>query len=208
MMGRPSENRRQRRRPRSVIRPAAEGLEPRQLLTIFTVTTAADTGTGSLRDAIARSNNLPGADTINFAITPDGQTSILLESPLPKVVDRLTIDGTTQGGYDAAAPTPMIELDGTGAGANAGGLYFDTKAAGSTIKGLDVTAFGGNGIELHGDGYTILGNYIGVDLTGGIAKGNGAHRPRPAGQQPEHGRRLDRGRAERDLGQRLARHRL
>ncbi len=43
-----------------------EPLEPRRLLSTFVVTTTADSGTGSLRTAVASANSNSGADTITF----------------------------------------------------------------------------------------------------------------------------------------------
>ena len=49
-------------------RPRAEGLEGRVLLSVFTVTTTADDGAGSLRQAILSANTAPGADEVRFNI--------------------------------------------------------------------------------------------------------------------------------------------
>lgn len=48
---------------------------------IFTVTTTADGGPGSLRDAIMAANGTPGPDLIDFAIMPPGPQTIV---PLPR----------------------------------------------------------------------------------------------------------------------------
>lgn len=63
-------------------------VSPAQAAT-FTVTNASDSGTGSLRQAIADANAAPGADTISFSI---GGT-ITLTSGALVVTDDLTIDG-------------------------------------------------------------------------------------------------------------------
>ena len=80
----------------------------------------------------------------------------------------MTIDGTTQPGFVAA---PLIELNGTSAGATANGL---TIAGGnSTVRGLAIDRFGGDGIELETQGDRLrLGNYIGTDTTGTVARTN------------------------------------
>lgn len=49
------------------VRPSVERLEDRSVPATFTVTTNADAGLGSLRDAIAQANALPGQDRIEFA---------------------------------------------------------------------------------------------------------------------------------------------
>src|SRR4051794_31159673 len=58
----------------------------------FTVTTLADSGTGSLRQAIEDANTTTGADTITFSVSG----TIVLASTLPAINDDLTIDGTGQ----------------------------------------------------------------------------------------------------------------
>ncbi len=90
-----------------------EWMESRQLLSTFLVTNTADSGAGSLRQAITMSN-LPhsGADNIDFDIPasmsptldapvpgfdPATQTwKISLASPLPTLNHQVTIDGYTQ----------------------------------------------------------------------------------------------------------------
>jgi titin len=80
----------------------------------------------------------------------------------------VTIDGTTQPGFSG---TPLIELDGAGAGSTANGL---TVSAGhSTVEGLVINRFSGDGILLQGQGSDlVVGNYIGTDVTGSLALGN------------------------------------
>ncbi|MBI5722088.1 MAG: choice-of-anchor D domain-containing protein [Burkholderiales bacterium] len=58
----------------------------------FTVTTTADSGAGSLRDAITQANATPGADTIVFDAVI-GSGTIVLGSTLPFITEALTIDG-------------------------------------------------------------------------------------------------------------------
>src|SRR5438874_6396631 len=62
----------------------------------FTVTNTADTGVGSLRQAIIDANNNAGADTIAFLIPGVGVQTITPASPLPTITDAVTIDGYTQ----------------------------------------------------------------------------------------------------------------
>jgi len=72
------------------------------LATTFTVTTNADSGPGSLREAItqAGANATATADLIVFNITDQSRAgrTITLASPLPALSSNLTIDGTTQPG--------------------------------------------------------------------------------------------------------------
>ncbi len=64
----------------------------------FTVTTTADNGPGSLRQAILDANANPGPDTIDFAIGTGMQTVAPL-SPMPTISDPVVIDGWTQPGF-------------------------------------------------------------------------------------------------------------
>src|SRR4051794_12144679 len=79
-----------------------EQLEPRWLLTTYTVTTTTPTGAGSIIQAINDANAHVGADTIAFNIPGAGVHHIitaLFSSELPTITDTVTIDGTTQPGY-------------------------------------------------------------------------------------------------------------
>jgi predicted outer membrane repeat protein len=58
----------------------------------FTVTTLADSGDGSLREAIEQANMTTDADTITFGVSG----TIVLASTLPAIANELTIDGTGQ----------------------------------------------------------------------------------------------------------------
>ena len=97
-----------------------------------------------------------------------GQQTIDLLSPLPAITAPLTIDGTTQPGY---SDTPLIELDGAGAGAGASGLTL--AGNGITVKGLIISGFSGDGIEVTGNDDLVESSYIGIDSTGTKAMGNG-----------------------------------
>jgi hypothetical protein len=69
-----------------------ESLEDRRLLATFTVTNLADSGTGSLREAVSFANANSGADEIVFSV----QGSIGLTSGELEVTDSLTIAGPGQ----------------------------------------------------------------------------------------------------------------
>ena len=64
----------------------------------FTVTSTADSGAGTLRQAIIDANNAGGADTIAFNIAGSGVHTIALATPLPAITSAATIDGYTQTG--------------------------------------------------------------------------------------------------------------
>ena len=75
---------------------------------IFPVTTTADSGPGSLRQAILDSNVATGGrNLITFAIPGQGAQSIVLASPLPTISNPLLIDGWSEPGFAGA---PLIAL--------------------------------------------------------------------------------------------------
>jgi hypothetical protein len=123
----------------------------------------------SLREAVIASNNTPGPDTINFAIGIGVQT-ITLGSPLSPITDTTVIDGTTQPGY---AGSPMIELDGSAAGADVDGLTISGHAC--TICGLIINRFTRDGIVITGDSGLVVGNYVGTNAAGDAGSGNGQY---------------------------------
>ena len=65
---------------------------------IYTVSNTADSGAGSLRQAILDANLTIEADEIHFAIPGSGVKSIAVLSQLPAITRTLTIDGYTQPG--------------------------------------------------------------------------------------------------------------
>jgi hypothetical protein len=151
-----------------------EEAEPRGLLDTFTVTnTNDDADPGSLRWAITQSNATPGANTIDFDIAPSGVQTISIETTdpataLPAITVPLTINGLTEPGY---AGTPAIELQGLDLGVVDG---LEVMAGKTTIEGLAIDRFGGNGISLSdAGGDTIQDDFIGTDSTGSMAEGNG-----------------------------------
>ena len=128
----------------------------------------------SLREAIIAANNTTGLDTIDFNISDplvSGAYTIDVLSALPDITDTIIIDGTSEPDY---AGTPIIELNGTSAGVGIDGLRLVAGSDGSTIQGLVINRFGGDGLEVNSsDNNTIAGNYIGTDVTGLVDLGNG-----------------------------------
>ncbi len=125
-------------------------------------------------------NQTTGTDTIRFDIAPalvSGAHTIQVGNPtdgglgaLPTITDVVIIDGTSEPNFTT---TPVIVLDGSAAGASVDGLVLGTGSSGSTIRGLVINQFGGSGIEINGsDGNTIVGNYMGTDVTGTVDLGN------------------------------------
>jgi hypothetical protein len=134
----------------------------------FAVNNTNDGGAGSLRQAILDANAAVGTQTIVFQIPGAGAHTISPTSALPDITDRVVIDGFTQPGF---AGTPLVELNGTGAGAVIAGL--NVLSGGSTIQGLAINNFNGHGIRLGtAGGDTVRGNFIGTNALGDTAHPN------------------------------------
>ncbi|HEY2413883.1 MAG TPA: dockerin type I domain-containing protein [Pirellulaceae bacterium] len=156
------------------------------------VVNTADSGAGSLRDAIICANTTPNidhdgdntvdADAITFAIPGSGVHTISQLSALPTITDPVIIDGYTQPGSGANTLVTgdnavlLIELNGTNVSWPYSGL--DIFAGNSTVRGLVINRFKGDGILLQtfgGDtfgGNVVEGNFIGTDPSGTVAAGN------------------------------------
>jgi hypothetical protein len=137
----------------------------------FAVNNTNDGGAGSLRQAILDANATAGTQTIAFQIPGAGVHTISPTSALPDITDRVVIDGFTQPGF---AGTPVVELNGAGAGAVTAGL--NVVSGGSTIQGLAINNFNGHGIRLGtAGGDTVRGNFIGTNTLGNTAHPNTGH---------------------------------
>ncbi|MDT3778358.1 DUF4347 domain-containing protein [Nitrospira sp. MA-1] len=131
---------------------------------------ASDGGDGiSLREAITAANNTAGTDTIAFNISGSGPHTINVLSALPTISDAVLIDGWSEPDFSG---TPVIELNGTSAGGGVHGLTIST-GSGSTIRGLVINRFGSDALNIDADNVTIVGNYLGTDVTGTVDLGNG-----------------------------------
>ena len=133
-------------------RLSLESLEDRLAPATFTVTTTADAGAGSLRAAIASANAAAGADSIEFDIPGAGVRTINLASALPAITGRVDINGLHSARVSSLAP--LIELNGTGAGAGAHGLNVNAAAAGSFIRGLIINRFDVDGVRIRASNST------------------------------------------------------
>jgi hypothetical protein len=146
--------------------PAAAG--GRATAVIFTVTSAADDGPGTLRQAIMDANAADGSDTIQFNVPGPGPHTIALQTALPTVTSPVFIDGLTQPG--STAGSPKIVLDGSLAVGD--GLVIT--AGNSRVRGLAIVRFGGDAIAISGGGSNIVeSNVVGVDPASGAPAGNG-----------------------------------
>lgn len=133
----------------------------------FVVTSAANDGPGSLREAITNANATPGADTITFNIPGPGVKVINLTTPLPEITEAVVIDATTQPGYAGA---PLVELDGQAIADFENGLVIT--AGNTTVRGLAIGRFFAGILLRSCDNNLIQGNYIGVDASGSQSRLN------------------------------------
>lgn len=141
----------------------------------------------TLRAAIDVANSTPGTSTIAFEIPGGaGPRTIAPQSPLPAFTESVIIDGYTQPGAQPNTLGPKqgtnavltIEIDGSNAGPDANGLVLS--GGNNIVRGLVINNFDGSGILLFkGEENTINtpnsveGNFLGTDVTGEEARGNG-----------------------------------
>ncbi|MFY9607363.1 MAG: C25 family cysteine peptidase [Blastocatellia bacterium] len=138
---------------------------------IFTVINTANSGAGSLRQAIMDANTSAGPDSIAFSIPGAGTQTITPLSALPTITQPVTIDGTTQ---NPGSATPPIEVAGNSAGLGVTGL--NVSGGNSTVRGLVINRFAddlGIGIQLSGSGDIVDFNFIGTNAAGTAGLGNG-----------------------------------
>ena len=147
------------------------GTQPLTLLVNALVSTTADSGAGSLRQAILDVNAAqPGPQPLSilFNISGAGVQTISPTTPLQALTQPTILDATTQPGYTG---TPLIELNGTNAGTPATGLHI--MAGNSTVRGLVIDSFNGDGILIDTNGGDVIqGNYVGTNPAGTQAAPN------------------------------------
>lgn len=136
--------------------------------TTYTVTNTNNTGSGSLRQAITDANSASDIDVIEFSIG-SGTATIQPLSPLPVIINPVTIDGTSQPGYSGS---PIIEISGSSAGSSLG-IRVTGNGSGSSLIGLVINRFSAQGIFIDTGNVTVKNCYVGTDLTGQLDYGNG-----------------------------------
>jgi hypothetical protein len=142
-------------RPRG---PVSEPLESRRLLSsTFVVTTAADAGPGSLRQAILDANATAGADAIRFAIPGGGVHRITPATALPAITDTLALDAATQPGYAGAPRVEIVNTDAAGRGRTGVRVAADD----CVVRGLAIEGFE-RGLTIVGTGNRVEACYAGL----------------------------------------------
>ena len=134
----------------------------------YSVTATADSGPGSLRQAILDANANPGADTIHFSIVGSGVQTIALSTDLSPITDAVTIDGYSQPGASANTNAPdqgsnavlEIELNGQNH------VCIDISTSNVQVRGLAINRCSRHVRVNSGTGNVVAGNFIGTDPTG------------------------------------------
>jgi parallel beta-helix repeat protein len=133
----------------------------------FPVTSNADSGPGTLREAINLANGTAGVDDIDFALP--ASTTISLLTGLPVIIEGVNINGYTQlGAASGPIGTRVIVVEINGAGMPGGADMLVIATSNVTISGLAIYScpdyaitIGTNLSNVH-----IWGNYLGTDVTG------------------------------------------
>ena len=176
---------------------------------VAVVTTTADSGAGSLRQAILDVNAAVAAESrrIEFKIPGAGVHTIAPLTELPVITRSVTLDGLSQPGSAANTstnefrPTLLVRLDGKNLPVESDGLRVESRAC--AVRGLVVLRCPDDGVEFRGgDGHQISqclfgrdvgpdGRPVPVDTTGlaGLASRRNASQAGPLGgeeQLPNH----------------------
>ena len=135
----------------------------------ITVTSSADSGPGTLRDALEQAASDGTHTVITFAPALAG-TTIAVQSPLPPITEaETTLDGDIDGDC-----MPDIEIDGS--------LVDDpglrVESSDNLVRGLAINRFGESGIRIEdgagpADRNMVACCFVGTDLTGTVKRPNG-----------------------------------
>lgn len=128
---------------------------------VLHVTNGHDSGTGSLRAAIATANAASGVDTIEFTLSPTFNGTVNLTSGPLDITHAVNILGNGQVTVNGAASSDVFDVNAS-----------KTTLSGLTIVGQTQGLSAGAGVELNGNNDiltndTILSNHYGVLDNGG-----------------------------------------
>jgi parallel beta-helix repeat protein len=167
--------------------PASSGC-PQEVLrlgTPWTVTSYADNGPGTLRQALLDAGYGDRIDFDAAAFPPASPVPIMLQSALPALSQgAVTLDASGAGVIlDGSATTSAVGItvasdSNTIRGLQilnfpAGGLLLAEGSDGNTVEGNVISSNGGScGLEIIGSGNVVTGNLIGTDVSGSMDLGN------------------------------------
>jgi len=186
-----------------------------QIESTCVVTSTANSGPGTLRQCLT---SVSSGDTITFdpaIFSPTSPATITLTAPLPSLTQgQVTIDASDAGVILDGSATPagttglVITSDGNavrglqilyfpGNGMSVGGQYNRiggdrSQGSGPLGEGNLFSGNGGDGLQLSGTDNTVVGNFIGTDVSGGhilanedgVRIGGGASHNVVGGQTP------------------------
>ena len=142
----------------------------------FTVTSTANAGAGSLRQAVLDANAAAGADSIAFAIAGNGPHTIALQGSALSVTGALLIDGYSQAGAQANTRTPQqggldasLRIVLVPAGTSPASSAIFVGATELTLRGLVIAGFGQSGAVVVNNASAIArieGCWFGTDTSG------------------------------------------
>ena len=142
------------------------------LLPFYSVTNTADSGPGSLRQAIIDANAQCVKDPcrIGFHMPLEGNAivTIVPETALPQLTGHIAIDGTTAKQFNSRFDThPIVLLDGSHA---ASGNGIDVRGANGSVIGMAIGGFAhGAGVFVYAvapGSHSIQNDFLGTDATG------------------------------------------
>src|SRR5262245_46426682 len=151
--------------------PANATISLREAIEINNGTLPVASLSAAAQTLVSGSPNTFAPDTILFGIAGATLHTIALGSALPVITHPVFVDGYSQAGStfnpidndNIDTAQLAIRLDGAAAGAGASGLVIN--APNSTVSGLEIVNFSGNGIVIAGansQGNFLFGNFIGA----------------------------------------------
>lgn len=129
----------------------------------------------TLYSAIEQANATEADEEILFNIPGDGPHTIDVGDELPDITDTVSINGLSEliTGDTCPLPTGALGIQLNDTGEVDDGLDLDTGSDDSSIRGLSITGFEDDGIQITSHNNTITCNYLGIAADGVTAGGNG-----------------------------------